>query len=128
MAMVKGIGIDAVVIGDVAELLKHMTKGALARVFTEGELSAARGKADPAEYLASRFAVKEAAFKAIAPRLSGKSFDYRRIETRNSKDGSPYIYVSEFLQTVLDDTEITSLFVSITTTGGMAIAFVVAES
>lgn len=126
--MVKGIGIDAVVIGDVAELLKHMTKGALARVFTEGELSAARGKADPAEYLASRFAVKEAAFKAIAPRLSGKSFDYRRIETRNSKDGSPYIYVSEFLQTVLDDTEITSLFVSITTTGGMAIAFVVAES
>jgi phosphopantethiene--protein transferase domain len=128
MAMVKGIGIDAVVIGDVAELLKHMTKGALARVFTEGELSAARGKANPAEYLASRFAVKEAAFKAIAPRLSGKSFDYRRIETRNSEDGSPYIYVSEFLQTVLDDTEITSLFVSITTTGGMAIAFVVAES
>lgn len=127
MAVIKGIGIDAVVIGDIAELLKHMTKGALSRVFTEAELSAAQEKADPAEYLASRFAVKEAAFKAIAPRLSDKGFDYRRIETRNNKDGSPYIYVDEFLQTILDHAEITSLFVSITTTGGMAAAFVVAE-
>lgn len=126
--MIKGIGIDAVVIGDVAELLKHMTKGALSRVFTEKELSAAQEKANPEEYLASRFAVKEAAFKAIAPRLPGKGFDYRRIETRNNEDGSPYIYVDDFLQTILDCAEITSLFVSITATGGMAIAFVVAES
>ena len=126
--MSRGIGIDTVVIGDVEDLLKRMTKGSLARVFTEGELSAAQEKADPAEYLASRFAVKEAAFKAIAPRLADKGFDYRRIETKNNEAGSPYIYVDSFLQTVLDRAEITSLFVSITTTGNMATAFVVAES
>lgn len=126
--MVKGIGIDAVVVRDMAELLERMTKGALSRVFTEGELSTAKEKANPAEYLASRFAVKEAAFKAIAPSLSGKSFDYRRIETRNNEDGSPYIYIDEFLRMILDCAEITTLFVSITTTGGMAAAFVVAES
>ena len=124
--MIRGIGIDTVVIGDVEDLLKRMTKGSLARVFTEGELSAAQEKADPAEYLASRFAVKEAAFKAIAPRLADKGFDYRRIETKNNEAG--YIYVDSFLQTVLDRAEITSLFVSITTTGNMATAFVVAES
>ncbi|MCX4371663.1 MAG: holo-ACP synthase [Dysosmobacter sp.] len=128
MTMIRGIGIDTVVIGDVEDLLKRMTKGSLARVFTEGELSAAQEKADPAEYLASRFAVKEAAFKAIAPRLADKGFDYRRIETKNNEAGSPYIYVDSFLQTVLDRAEITSLFVSITTTGNMATAFVVAES
>ena len=126
--MIRGIGIDTVVIGDVEDLLKRMTKGSLARVFTEGELSAAQEKADPAEYLASRFAVREAAFKAIAPRLADKGFDYRRIETKNNEAGSPYIYVDSFLQTVLDRAEITSLFVSITTTGNMATAFVVAES
>lgn len=126
--MVKGIGIDAVVVRDMAELLERMTKGALSRVFTEGELSTAKEKANPAEYLASRFAVKEAAFKAIAPNLSGKSFDYRRIETRNNEDGSPYIYIDEFLRMILDRADITTLFVSITTTGGMAAAFVVAES
>lgn len=126
--MVKGIGIDAVVIKDIAELLDRMTKGALSRMFTEGELSAAQERANPAEYLASRFAVKEAAFKAIAPGLPGKGFDYRRIETRNNEDGSPYIYVDEFLRMILDRAEITSLFVSVTTTGGLAVAFVVAES
>lgn len=128
IAMIKGIGIDAVVIRDMAELEKRMTKGALSRIFTQGELSAAQDRADPAEYLASRFAVKEAAFKAIAPGLSGEGFDYRRIETRNRENGSPYIYVDEFLRTVLDSADIKTLFVSITTTGGMAAAFVVAES
>ncbi|OUN19879.1 holo-[acyl-carrier-protein] synthase [Flavonifractor sp. An4] len=128
MAMIRGIGIDTVVIGDVEGLLKRMSKGTLSKVFTQGELSAAQEKAGPAEYLASRFAVKEAAFKAIAPRLADKGFDYRRIETRNNEDGSPYIYVDSFLQAILDCAEITSLFVSITTTGGMATAFVVAES
>lgn len=126
--MVKGIGIDAVVVRDMAELLEHITKGALSRVFTKEELSTAKEKANPEEYLASRFAVKEAAFKAIAPSLSGKGFDYRRIETRNNEDGSPYIYIDEFLRMILDCAEITSLFVSITTTGGMAAAFVIAES
>lgn len=126
--MIKGIGIDAVVIRDVAELLERMSKSVLCRIFTEWELSAAQKKAYPAEYLASRFAVKEAAFKAIAPRLSDKGFDYRRIETRNNVDGSPYIYVDEFLRMILNRAEIATLFVSITTTDGMAVAFVVAES
>ncbi len=126
--MVKGIGIDAVAIKDIAELLERTTKGVVSRVFTQGELSAAQEKTNPAEYLASRFAVKEAAFKAIAPRLPDKGFDYRRIETRNHEDGSPYIYVDEFLSTILNRAEITTLFVSITTAGDMATAFVVAES
>ena len=88
--MIRGIGIDAVVVGDMAGLLERVSEGALFRMFTEKELSAAHEKSVPTEYLASRFAVKEAAFKAIAPNLSEKSFDYRRIETRNREDGSPY--------------------------------------
>ena len=82
MTMVKGIGIDAVAIKDIAELLERTTKGVV----------------------------------------------YRRIETRNHEDGSPYIYVDEFLSTILNRAEITTLFVSITTAGDMATAFVVAES
>ena len=60
--------------------------------------------------------------------MSEKSFDYRRIETRNREDGSPYIYVDESLKAILDRAGIASLFVSITTTGGVAAAFVVAEA
>ena len=126
--MIRGIGIDAVVVGDMAGLLERLSEGALFRMFTEKELSAAHEKSVPTEYLASRFAVKEAAFKAIAPNLSEKSFDYRRIETRNREDWSPYIYVDESLKAILDRAGIASLFVSITTTGGVAAAFVVAEA
>ena len=42
MTMVKGIGIDAVAIKDIAELLERTTKGVVSRVFTQGELSAAQ--------------------------------------------------------------------------------------
>ena len=117
--MIRGIGIDAVVVGDMAGLLERVSEGALFRMFTEKELSAAHEKSVPTEYLAS---------KAIAPNLSEKSFDYRRIETRNREDGSPYIYVDESLKAILDRAGIASLFVSITTTGGVAAAFVVAEA
>lgn len=35
MAMIRGIGIDTVVIGDVEGLLKRMSKGTLSKVFTQ---------------------------------------------------------------------------------------------
>ena len=123
--MIRGIGIDAVVVGDMAGLLERVSEGALFRMFTEKELSAAHEKSVPTEYLASRFAVKEAAFKAIAPNLSEKSFDYRRIETRNREDGSPYIYVDESLKAILDRAGIASRLVWITPPGGGGAAFVV---
>ena len=78
--MIRGIGVDTVSISALSELMGRMTEGALARMFTKVELTASRSKTNPAVYLATRFAVKEAAFKAVAPHLKEKSFDYRRIE------------------------------------------------
>ena len=54
MAMIRGIGIDTVVIGDVEGLLKRMSKGTLSKVFTQGELSAAQENAGPAENCCKR--------------------------------------------------------------------------
>lgn len=45
--MIRGIGIDAVVVGDMAGLLERVSEGALFRMFTEKELSAAHEKASP---------------------------------------------------------------------------------
>lgn len=126
--MIRGIGVDAVSIRDISDLLERMTKGSLSKMFTERELFAASDKTNPAEYLATRFAAKEAVFKAIAPSLPEKSFDFRRVETRNNADGSPYIHVSTYLRDIMDRAGIVSLLISITTTGDMAIAFVIAQS
>lgn len=126
--MIRGIGVDTVSISAFSELMERMTEGALARMFTKGELTASRSKSYPASYLAARFAVKEATFKAVAPNLREKSFDYRRIETRNNRDGSPYIQENEFFRPLLKQAGIKRLFVSITTENDLATAFVVAES
>ena len=126
--MIRGVGVDTVSVGGMAALVGRLDRGVLARMFTAYELSAARERADSTEYLAARFAVKEAVFKAVAPELEEKSFDFRRVETRSRSDGSPYGRVDDELRAVLDRAGVDRLFVSITTEEGFATAFVVAES
>ena len=124
--MVKGIGIDMVRIERVDHLLRTLKEGALKRMFAEGELAAADHNSRPAEYLATRFAVKEAVFKAVAPLLPEKHFDLRLVETRNHEDGSPYVHISEELSAILYKAHVSRLLVSITTEGEYAAAFVTA--
>ena len=124
--MVRGIGVDMVRIERVDHLLNTLKPGALAKMFRENELAEAWKKARPAEYLAARFAVKEAVFKAVASLLPEKRFDLRIVETLNHEDGSPYVNITGELAHVLEKASVTRLFVSITTEGEYAAAFVTA--
>jgi holo-[acyl-carrier protein] synthase len=60
-----GIGIDATDIPRVAELLDKYGARFLHRVFTPGEIAYCTKRRNPAPHLAGRFAVKEAAMKAL---------------------------------------------------------------
>lgn len=83
--MVKGIGIDMVDIREMEKCLKNPT---FARhTFTVLEQQEAIKRANPTEYLATRFASKEAVFKAIANLTLEKGFDLRIVETLNREDG-----------------------------------------
>ncbi len=124
--MIRGIGVDMVRISRIEHILHTLSQGALSRMFAASELETAALRPSAAEYLASRFAVKEAVFKALAPLLNGEHFDLRIVETRNRDDGSPYVYITPPLQAVLDAANVTALLVSITTEGEYAAAFVVA--
>ena len=133
--MIKGIGIDTTRISRIEKMVNTLTDGALGRLFTEAELSEAanRGGAASYEYLATRFAAKEAVFKALAPLTEKKRFDLRIVETLNTPDGAPYvnpIYKSlqdEKLDSILQETGVTALHISMTTEGDYATAFVIAE-
>jgi holo-[acyl-carrier protein] synthase len=57
------------------------------RVFTESEIEYCLTKRNPAQHFAARFAAKEAAIKALAPRRIAP----REIEVRNTKSGKPEI-------------------------------------
>ena len=60
-----GIGIDATDLHRVADLLERYGDRFLRRVFTDGEIADWTKRRDPVPHLAGRFAVKEAAMKAL---------------------------------------------------------------
>ena len=79
--MILGIGIDTVEISRMAKSLS--IPSFLTSTFTPGEIANEHGNRE--EYYATRFACKEAVFKAL-----GIKMDWRQVETLNREDGSPY--------------------------------------
>lgn len=119
-----GIGIDLVSVTELRKL-DQRTTGAFSRhTFTDRELAEAEVSQDPWVYLAGRFAVKEAVFKAVAHLLSEKSFDFRLVETLRQPDGSPRIICSPALQAILDSANVSSLLVSISNEADFAVSMV----
>ena len=78
--LVKGIGIDLVSLPEFRRICDDwgasgragvdIANAFVRRTFTAGELAQAAGRHDPCEFLAGRFACKEAVFKAVAPLTS----------------------------------------------------------
>ena len=124
--MLKGIGTDTASISRIRKMTDTLSEGALSRLFTEAELKASRERHDPAEYLAARFAAKEAVFKAVAHLTPSKTFDLRLVETMNDETGCPYIAVSDRLREVLASAGVASVMISITTEADTATAIAAA--
>ena len=60
-----GIGLDSTDLPRVAEILRRYGDRFLTRVFTAGEIAYCTQRRNPVPHLAGRFAVKEAAMKAL---------------------------------------------------------------
>ena len=127
--MIRGIGVDTAGCEDFERYLspERADDPFLRRTFTERERAAAAQRPRPAEYYAGRFAAKEAVFKALGHLLPEKTFDFRVVETLTGADGSPYVNVTGKLEPVLKAADVDRLHISITTEGGRATAFAVAE-
>ena len=124
--MVRGIGIDSVDIEEMARLVAD-ERGAFARrTFTEAERAQAYARPDAAACLAGKFAVKEAAFKALAHRTA-EGFDFRCVETLEDENGCPHVTLDGPLAPVLAEAGVTELLVSITNERGVATAVVLAQ-
>ena len=124
--MVKGIGIDAVDIEEMRRLCADMDGSFVRRTFTAAERAQASGRRDPAQVLAGKFAVKEAAFKALAQHTK-EGFDLRIVETLEDADGAPHITLTGRMAPVLEEADVTELLVSITNERDLAMAVVLAQ-
>lgn len=124
--MVRGIGIDSVDIEEMARLVADGQTAFARRAFTEAERAQALARHDAVACLAGKFAVKEAAFKALA-RHTAEGFDFRRVETLEDEDGCPHVTLDGPLAPVLAEAGVTELLVSVTNERGVATAVVLAQ-
>lgn len=104
--MIRGIGVDIVQISRMQRSLE--IPNFIESVFTKNEILNCHG--DRNEYFATRFAGKEAVFKAL-----NTTIDMRKIEILNRNDGAPYVV------------GVSNVYISITTESDLAIAFCVIE-
>jgi holo-[acyl-carrier protein] synthase len=114
------VGVDIVSIERMRRLLARRPSAA-AKVFTDAERADCGARADPPTHYAARFAVKEAARKAI-----GRPIGWHRVEVRSSRTGKPAIVLAAGVRTI-DGRTVGSATVSIAHDAGVAIAVVIVE-
>ena len=122
MANVLGVGIDLVSISEIKEL-DNRTKGAFVkRTYSNIEKEDAATASNYYEFLAGRFAVKEACYKAICGNFPEVNFDFRQVETIRLSNGAPKFNGNENILKILDQIGASDIKISISNQGDFAIA------
>ena len=91
--MIKGVGVDIVKISRFKDVSEHFIN----RILTKEELDIYHKKEDKVKYLASRFAAKEAYFKA------SQDIHYLSISVLNDENGKPYVLGKKNIHLSLSD-------------------------
>jgi len=91
--MIRGIGIDLVLIPRLRQVVERWQDRFLERVFTATELAYCRSRRDPIPHLAARFAAKEAGLKALGTGLS-MGVTWRELEVRRERGQAPTLVLS----------------------------------
>jgi holo-[acyl-carrier protein] synthase len=127
-AGVVGVGVDAVDVDRFRRVLARRP-GLAGRVFTPAERAEAARRADPTERLAARFAAKEATLKALGAGLG--RFPLADVEVVAAgppgAPGPPTLRLGAAAAAAARGAGVARLHLSLTHTGHVALAFVVAE-
>lgn len=89
--MIAGIGVDIVEIRRI-ETAMNRTSGFLEKIFTDSELKHLKSRNLRPEYIAGRFAAKEAVSKALGTGF--RSFNFKDIIVENTDLGKPIVTLS----------------------------------
>ena len=117
-----GVGVDIIEVGRIRDLMERKGARLHGRVFTDIEMDAAEG--GHYEKLAGRFAAKEAVSKALGQGISG--IGWNEIEILNEPSGKPYVRLLGRAEELVRARGVKAIFVSISHTDTLAIAFAVA--
>ncbi len=125
--MARGIGIDAVEIARVRGARERLGPAFDRRILTPAERELLAASALPAQFLAGRFAAKEAVMKVLGTGWA-KGVRFRDIEILRDSDGVPVVFLHEEAGRRARALGIRQVLVSITHTKDLALAQAVGES
>jgi holo-[acyl-carrier protein] synthase len=118
-----GIGVDLVEVDRMRRTLER-TPTLADRLFTAAERRYAESATDPTERFAVRYAAKEATMKALGVGLG--AFDWHDVEVVRTDTGAPELSVTGRAAKLAAAAGVTRWLVTLTHTGSMAEAVVVA--
>lgn len=124
--MIIGIGSDLVSIERIRESLERFGERFARRLLGEGELNEWRAAPDAAAYVAKRFAVKEAAGKALGSGI-GEGVSWHDIRVAHDRLGAPQLVLAGVAARRADDLGVVRSHLSISDEHHYALAFVVLE-
>lgn len=126
MAIV-GLGTDIVEIARIDSVMERTGDSLAKRILTVSELVQYQQQSKPARFLAKRFAVKEAAAKALGTGIrNGLAFN--QFEVTNDELGKPLLNLTGEALKLADSLQATHFHVSITDERHYAVATVIIES
>lgn len=124
--MIYGVGTDVVEIGRIEKALERFGKRFARRILCEPELKRFADHRLPANYLAKRFAAKEAFSKALGIGIRAPA-NWHGVSVLNLRSGQPVLEFSDALKQYLDDQGVTRAHVSLSDEKGVAFATVILE-
>ncbi len=116
--MIVGIGTDVVKISRISENLAK-------RILSKEEFEIWELRKKKLEFLAGRFALKEAFFKALGSGV--RCYSFRDLSFLPDKMGKPLLKENEKLKRMMRDYGFEKVHASLSHDGGMAVAFVILE-
>jgi len=124
--LIIGIGTDLVRVDRMEQILEKHGQRFVQRILTDAERQVLAGVCSPQAFLAKRFAVKEAASKALGTGIGQVS--WQDFEISNSSAGTPQLRFSGNAQKLFLQKRGRQILVSIADEKDIALAFVVLSS
>ena len=122
-----GIGTDIIKVSRIKRLLEKRGDSFAKRILHENELKIFKKHKTSANYLAKRFAAKEALSKALGTGIA-KGISFEEIEVINNEDGKPYLVLHGTALDISNSLGVDNLFISLSDEKKYAIAYVILES
>jgi holo-[acyl-carrier protein] synthase len=125
--MIVGLGADIAEVDRIAAAIERRGRAFLERIFTSAEIAYCEKHRNRAERFAGRFAVKEAAMKALGTGWA-RGVRWVDIEVVREPSGKPTLKLSGAARAIAGQLGVKNIAITITHDGNTALAQVIFES